>query len=334
LAAQHWYRRQSKPDLVVDEIHGVPFGLVAYTDVSVLAWIHEVARDIWKVMYPFPVSVAGRLLETQALRWYAKVGIPFVGDSASTASDLRSFGVAPGSITVIEPAIDHEPVDCPPEKASIPTLVYVGRLVRMKGIEDAIHALALIRHQVPSCRLWVIGVGDATYTQQLQQLAQDLELGTAVHFFGRVTDEEKQQRLLSAHLLIHPSRREGWGINVIEANAMGTPAIGYHVPGLRDSIINGETGLLCSAGRPEALAAAAEWLLLTPERYRYLQGNALHWSRQFTWRAATARSLALVSHVAGPEHGPRPAVTSASFARRFWRLRLPPVPPSARREIP
>jgi glycosyltransferase involved in cell wall biosynthesis len=104
--------------------------------------------------------------------------------------------------------------------------------------------------------------------------------------------------------LIHPSLREGWGINVIEANAMGTPALGYHVHGLRDSIVNGETGLLCSAGRPESLASAAISLLQTPERYRYLQHGALQWSRQFTWPIATSRSLALVDAIGSKRRRP------------------------------
>jgi glycosyltransferase involved in cell wall biosynthesis len=302
IAAQHWYRRQPKPDLVVDEIHGVPFGLPAYAGVPVLAWIYEVARGIWNVMYPLPVAVAGQLLESRALRWYAKARVPFVADSASTASDLRSFGVEASSITVIEPGIDHEPLARLPEKASVPTLIYVGRLVRMKGIEDAICALALIRHQVSCCRLWVVGAGDPTYLRRLEQLTSDLGLREAVQFLGRVTDEEKQERLRRAHLLIHPSLREGWGINVIEANAMGTPAIGYLVHGLRDSIVDGQTGLLCPGGRPESLAAAVIYLLQTPDFYRSLQNSALKWSRRFTWPAATSRSLALLDAIqAGPD---------------------------------
>src|SRR5256885_167117 len=82
----------------------------------------------------------------------------------------------------------------------------------------------------------------------LRSLPQDAEL------LGHVSRTELYERMARAHCLLVPSVREGWGLVVTEANAVGTPAVGYDVPGLRDSIHAGETGLLAEAGNPAALA--------------------------------------------------------------------------------
>ena len=77
-----------------------------------------------------------------------------------------------------------------------------------------------------------------------------------VTFYGHVNEELKYQLLSRAHLILVPGIREGWGLVVTEANAMGTPAIGYNVPGLRDSIKNDETGILVKNNSPYELARA------------------------------------------------------------------------------
>ena len=72
---------------------------------------------------------------------------------------------------------------------------------------------------------------------------------------------ELYERMARAHCLLVPSVREGWGLVVVEANAVGTPAVGYDIRGIRDSIRPGETGVLVTAGDPEALGQAAAALV-------------------------------------------------------------------------
>lgn len=103
-----------------------------------------------------------------------------------------------------------------------------------------------------------------------------------VIFFGKLAQREKFDLLKKAHILLAPSVREGWGISVMEANSMGTPAIGYDVPGLQDSIINEFTGLRVHAN-PSALGNAVLRVLQDPSLARYLAGNALERSKEFSW---------------------------------------------------
>jgi glycosyltransferase involved in cell wall biosynthesis len=99
----------------------------------------------------------------------------------------------------------------------------------MKRPEDAIAAFRSLRRTFASARLWLIGDGP-----RLAQVRKDAPDG--VEFLGRLTREDVLDRLARAHVLVATSVREGWGLNVSEAAACGTPSIGYAVPGLVDSI--------------------------------------------------------------------------------------------------
>ena len=101
--------------------------------------------------------------------------------------------------------------------------------------------------------------------------------------FLELSHQEKKLKLMSrAHAILVPGVREGWGLVVTEANAMGTPAIGYNVPGLRDSIRDGKTGMLCEPN-PEAMAQRAFELLQDNELRERLSRDALAWAGEFGW---------------------------------------------------
>ena len=78
--------------------------------------------------------------------------------------------------------------------------------------------------------------------------------------------------------------REGWGLNVIEANAMGTPAVVYPVGGLVDSTVHGVTGLVCKEETPNSLAAEVMNLAADPVKYQRLRENAWSRSHEFRWK--------------------------------------------------
>ena len=93
-------------------------------------------------------------------------------------------------------------------------------------------------------------------------------------------------------MLLVPAVREGWGLVVTEANAMGTPAVAYNVPGLRDSVVNGVTGVLVSNNTPNDLAECAIALLRDQVLLEKYSNNALENSRQYNWDI-TANSFEL-----------------------------------------
>ena len=102
-------------------------------------------------------------------------------------------------------------------------------------------------------------------------------------FKEHLDDDEKNIELQKAHLLLHTSVREGWGLNVIEANAMGTPAVVYPVGGLVDSTVDGVTGLVSTEETPVSLAVKILQLLDDPVRYDQLREVAWRRSFEFRW---------------------------------------------------
>lgn len=139
----------------------------------------------------------------------------------------------------------------PFEKEPIPTVIFIGRLSPNKRPGHAIRAFGLVRRQMHA-QMWVIGSGPEE--ARLRRTA-----GPGVIFLGHVPEEEKHERLARAHALVATSVREGWGLVVTEAAARGTVAIGYDVPGLRDSI--GASGGVLTRADPVSLATGLVGLL-------------------------------------------------------------------------
>jgi glycosyltransferase involved in cell wall biosynthesis len=224
-------------DIIIDEINTVPFQIhKLHQKKPVVALIHQLAREIWFYETRFPLNAIGYyLLEPRWLRAYRDVRTITV--SASTREDLYNIGFK--DVHTVHNGISIVPLDESPNKQSTPIIIFLGRLVKCKLPDHAIKAFEHIRSSFREAELWILG--DGYLRTKLESKGID-----GVRFFGRVSDREKFAALRKAHILLVPSVREGWGVSVIEANAMGTPAVGYDVPGLRDSIVDGVTGFLAN----------------------------------------------------------------------------------------
>jgi glycosyltransferase involved in cell wall biosynthesis len=227
-ARSFWFSQgRGRFDVVVDEINTRPFLTPRFVrDTPIVAFIHQLAREIWFYQTPFPVSVLGRyVLEPRWLRAYREV--PALTVSRSSADSLaRHHGWQ--DVTVIPEGFIPHPVPAVPKEPD-PTVVFLGRLVAMKQPEDALEGFAVLSRQIPTARLWMIG--DGPLLGRLRKRAPK-----NVSFLGRIERAELRDRLARAHVLVATSVREGWGLNVSEAAACSTPAIGYAVPGLVDSL--------------------------------------------------------------------------------------------------
>jgi glycosyltransferase involved in cell wall biosynthesis len=246
-AARRFWSQQERGsfDVVIDEINTRPFMTPRWLHgAPIVALIHQLAREIWFYETRFPLSVLGRyVLEPWWLRAYRNV--PAMTVSPSSAESLaRHHGWR--DLTVIPEG--HTPHPVPPvAKERTPTVVFVGRLVAMKRPHEAIEAFQLLRARFASAQLWMIGDGPL-----LARLRTSTPNG--ITFLGRLPRDELLSRLARAHVVVATSVREGWGLNVSEAAACGTPSIGYAVPGLVDAV-PASGGLLVDAS-PQALGEA------------------------------------------------------------------------------
>lgn len=284
---QHW---RGYFDVVIDEINTIPFFTPLYVREKKAAYFNQLAREVWFYESPFPLNLLGYLLEPVYLRFYRRTTIVTI--SESTQKDLILLGAR--KVYVVHPGVDGTPlpeVPQPGEKAKKPTVLYVGRVVPSKRVADIIAAIHLVGKQVPDVQLWIAGSSSPAYLARLKRQIQRYQLDKQVHFLGRISFEERQTFMKQAHLLAMASVREGWGLVVIEANTVGTPAVVYKVPGLVDSVQDNKTGLVCKQNTAQNLAdQITRGLLDHPLREKLAKG-ALEWSRQFTWKANAERFL-------------------------------------------
>ena len=119
-------------------------------------------------------------------------------------------------------------------------------------------------------------------TLKLKNKVKNLSLMKNVEFTGYLTEEEKANLLAKAWIFVTMAEKEGWGITVIEANAVYTPAIGADVPRLRDSIIDGETGYLVPLGDEKMLAEKIKQLILNKNELSTISKKAHIWSKKYS----------------------------------------------------
>jgi glycosyltransferase involved in cell wall biosynthesis len=279
LKAIQWHRRQKRFDLVIDQHHGIPWYAPWWCRTHCVAYIHEVLGPIWDAFYGFPLNTMGRWQERGTHWLYRKV--PFWTPSDSTRKTLAEHGVR--NIHVFPNGTDLEPLESLEPKNIEPPLrlITVSRLAPNKRVDHAIRAVGILRQRQVEVRLTIVGNGEVE--AQLKQLVEKLQLGTHVEFAGLVDEAEKSRLFRQSHFLLHTSLREGWGLNVIEANAMGTPAVVYPVAGLVDSTVAGETGFVVPTETPEAVADSITAILKTPETYERLRLNAWKRAKALQW---------------------------------------------------
>lgn len=286
--AKHFYEQNTRDyDLVVDEINTKPFMAPKFVKGRVLALIHQLAREVWLYETPLPIGLVGYIiLEPIWLNRYKDT--PTVTVSKSSERDLRALGFK--SVYVVREGLSYQPLSNLPVKEASPTIIYLGRLTKAKRVSHLITAFNGILEKWPEAKLWI--VGDGYHRRELEAAS-----GKNVIFFGRIESQKVSDLLARAWVLVFPSIREGFGLAVIEANAHGTPAIGYDVPGMRDAIMDQKTGMLVRKGNIASLRMAIAGIIEDPILRFELSKNALEYSKEFSWERTALEFLAIVRTV-------------------------------------
>jgi glycosyltransferase involved in cell wall biosynthesis len=272
--------RTDGPDAVVESVNTIPYELPLRSKKRFppyLTLVHQMAVDVWDAHLPFPAAALAKWIEPLLFRPYRNASVAAV--SESTAEDLRKAGIH-SPIVVPQGGIGPQS-PLPKEKA--PTVIFVGRLAANKRPDHAIEAFRLVRQSIPEARMWIVGEGPMR-----DRLAANLPEGAEM--LGRLPRDELLDRMSRAHLLVATSVREGWGLVVTEANALGTPAVAYDVPGLRDSVKDSESGRLVPL-RPGNLATACIELLTDQVAYVRLAQAAAQWGARFDWNRTSTELL-------------------------------------------
>ncbi|HEY2021538.1 glycosyltransferase [Paraburkholderia sp.] len=182
-------------------------------------------------------------------------------------------------------------------------IVSVARLDEgQKDHSTLLRAYAHVRRR-GRCKADLVLIGEGRDRQQLEQLADELEIGTSVHFLGFCADPSPFIR--QAELLVLSSRYEGFGMVLGESMALGTPVLSSDCPtGPRDLLDDGKAGLLVPVGDVDAMASAIERLLTDTELRRCLVQRASQKIETFGPVSANQRMLELALRIRAKQNAP------------------------------
>jgi glycosyltransferase involved in cell wall biosynthesis len=282
--------RRGRFDVVVECLNKLPFYAPAHSAVPVLGLCHHLFGETAFLQVRWPIAATVWGIE-RLIPWIYR-RTPFVSISESTRDDLVARGIDAGRIRVIHCGI-RRPTVAPPPIADRPRQVtYVGRLEPYKRVDVLLRAMSRLGARFPDARLVIIGRG--TDQARLEQVARETGMTERTRFTGFVSDDERDRLLAESRVCVCPSSKEGWGLTVIEANALGTPVVATDAPGLRDSIEHGKTGFLVGEGDVEGFADRIAALLEEDARATEMSAAAFAWSRAFDWdRTATQMAESL-----------------------------------------
>lgn len=255
-------------------------------------FIHQFTREIWKInINSRLISFLGTILETPLIALskndYA------ITVSNSTRQELLDIGFKENKVYILPEGIEfvHWDEEQFLPKEDKPTFIYVGRYAKYKGIDDVVNAFTLLKVRYPEAKLWIVGKRNEEYIKEVlvpiieeNNLSYGSENDKDVVFWGFVTEEKKLELMSRSHALIFPSQREGWGLIVTEAAAVGTPSIVYNSPGIIDAVDGGAAGYLCSKNNAYGIFEYMREVIENLEEYKSIRDKAYRFSKNFHWK--------------------------------------------------
>lgn len=219
---------------------------------------------------------------------------------------VERHGFAPERVVCIRLGVDIQRFNPNPQMTVSGKILYVGRLVELKGLPFLLQALARLRNRFPELQLTVIG--DGPMRQPYEALGRDL-LGQRVTFLGAQPNEVVQRHLAEACIFCMPSITmpsgvaESLGMVFLEAMAMQVPPVSFHVGGIPEVIIHGQTGFLARERDVEELAHYIEMLLANPDLRHRLGVQGRQWvEKEFNLEKQNARLESLYDEVVDEYH--------------------------------
>lgn len=283
-------RRQRDFDAIIDYQNGIPFFsplFLLYHRIPVVCVVHHVHQDQFAQHLGGFMASIGRWLESTGSRLVYR-NHPIVAVSPSTRQAILERLRLRGPIVVIPNGV-VPPEAVPPlrQRSTLPRVLFLGRLVPHKRVHLLLHAVATLREKWPEIEVDIAGTGPEFGS--LIDTTKRLNLGSVVHFWGRVSNMQRDRLLAQDWLLIMPSQNEGFGVTILEANRVGRPALGMRVPGLIDSIVPDINGWLVDG--PGQLAQGIDGALeklARQDTMLVIEAACIEWSRHFSWERSAA----------------------------------------------
>lgn len=245
-------------------------------------------------------ALRGRFLESIKRRILGRAdAVTVVSEAMRQHCEERGF--APGRTEVQSMGVDLESTfTVGDSNAPRDGLVFVGRLVEKKGVEYLIDALAILARQHPEVRLKI--VGDGPLREPLEARARAGGVGDRIDFVGSVLNVDVPGYLRSAKIGVMPSvvaasgDQEGLGLVAVEAMGCGCAVVASDLPAVRDTVIDGRTGLMAKPADAADLAAKIGRLLDDDALRRQLaEDGRRHALAHFDWKAVGASYARIIN---------------------------------------
>ena len=240
----------------------------------------------------------------------------FTSGDAEAAQLSSLYDIAPERLHVLTPGVDRAmfaPGQRHAARAAIglppgPVLLFVGRLQPLKGAELAVETLAATRAGGAAgadAQLIIVGGpsgprGEATLSR-LKAMSEDLTVADHVRFVEPLPHYLLSTYYRAADVCLVPSRSESFGLVALEAAACGTPVVASDVGGLRDNVVEGETGYLIADRSSDAFARPVIDILDDPLLALRLGDAGSRRAERYSWSASAAAALKVLDTAARRE---------------------------------
>ncbi len=275
------------PDAVVCFNSPLPWFLVGGWE-RVTVFHHINGRKFFD-FYGFPKNLVLYALEAAGI--FKEKGKKVVSVSPSTAEKLEAAGHSGEDVVEVRNGVDTDEY-VPGKKSEKPKILYLGLLERRKGADRLPEIFEALDQQLDDFTFHVAGSG------RLEERISDYSEGKeGIEFHGFVREEEKKRLLQEAWVVIVPSRVEGFGLVVLEANASGTPVVASDTEGLRDAVEDGRNGFLSDADNPERFAGEVARIIMNQKLRESLASGARELAEEHSWDSSVERLEKLLEEV-------------------------------------
>ena len=245
----------------------------------------------YKVIYHYhsvidPAIYTGHEKERRILENEKMIRNASKSDAVITNSDfIKNYLLSKSSAesTVVTPGIDFQAFKKEEKKLNLhhPALLYVGRIVKHKGVDLLLNAFELVLGKIPKAHLYIIGKYDNDdYSELIKQRAE--EIGN-IYLLGHLTVENIILYYKSADLFTCASIYEGFGMPFMEAQASGLPCVGFNTASIPEVVIDNETGILVKTKDTKAFSEAVIELLSNNKKREQFGRKAMEHARDYDW---------------------------------------------------
>lgn len=172
-----------------------------------------------------------------------------------------------------------------------PTILFLGCIARIKGIDVLIEAIAKLRSELPNMKLHLVGSGPAmTDSRDLLKKKGIEELAV---FHGRVANWKVRSYFESADIYVFPSRSEGFPVTLLEAMSSGIPIIASNIEAFQEVLSNGKDSILFESENSTALARAILSLYHDLDLRKKISQGALETVKKYSWENIAEQYVSL-----------------------------------------